>query len=472
MARCMTKLNMALAEATAGETEVDKLKRGAENDDIIASVKMYQSSQMALFSKKKDTTSSNMTTLWGIIIGQCTKALVADIRAEHDYEKKEEEFDSIWLLKTIKRIVHGVTSSSNDYHTAYCSIRDLYRLKQGNMSVEDYYNQFENLSELVSQANVDILGHTELLAKEKLKDPVITDEEVRQKYAAMVFIMGADAKRYSDMWKDLSNSLLLGEDKYPTDLMAAVHMMTHWKGSSSGGPGNNTNNRRRNGGGGGNNTTGGDLNFMQCQPVAGTNGVLRADIQCYRCNQYGHFGNVCPNNTTSTADGNREYQFTQIFLTFFAKSRNFLSPTLIIIDTGSTFSSFFNLEQVAKIRVCDGIRAYSNGGSLDYTKKGNVKILPKLEAYVNGNSLANILGMNDIVASYRVTFDSLHGNFFVIHLSDTEVMIFKRLANGLYGFDTSVDEVSWKIFPNSCGHEDFFSQKKWSMGNFFLEMLK
>ena len=227
MTRCMEKLNMTLAEGPSSETQSAKLKREAENKDIVASVKMYQSSQMALFSKKKDTTSSNMTTLWGIIIGQCTKALIADIRAEHDYEKREEAFDSIWLLKTIKRIVHGVTSSSNDYHTAYCSIRDLYRLKQGNMTVEDYYNQFENLSKLVSQANVDILDHTELLEKEKLKNPLITDEAVRQKCAAMVFIMGADARRYGDMWKDLSNSLLLGEDKHPTDLMAAVHMMTH-----------------------------------------------------------------------------------------------------------------------------------------------------------------------------------------------------------------------------------------------------
>ena len=67
------------------------------------------------------------------------------------------------------------------------------------MTVEDYYNQFENLSELVSQANVDILDHAELLEKEKLKNPLITDEAVRQKYAAMVFIMGADARRYGDM---------------------------------------------------------------------------------------------------------------------------------------------------------------------------------------------------------------------------------------------------------------------------------
>lgn len=77
------------------------------------------------------------------------------------------------MLKTIKRIVHGVTASSNDYHTAYCAIRDLYRLRQGHTSVDEYYNQFDNLQELVSQAD-----DTELMVKEKSKNPQVTDEKV------------------------------------------------------------------------------------------------------------------------------------------------------------------------------------------------------------------------------------------------------------------------------------------------------
>ena len=125
LTRCMKKLKVTLAEAPQGESDVDKLKWEADNDDKLAAAKMYQTSQMVIFSKKMDVTASNMTTLWGIIIGQCTKALVADIRAEHDYEDKAKVFDSMWLLKTIKRIVHGVTASSNVFHTAFCSIRDL-----------------------------------------------------------------------------------------------------------------------------------------------------------------------------------------------------------------------------------------------------------------------------------------------------------------------------------------------------------
>ena len=55
-ARCMERLGVRLAEAEAGE-KVDRLKREAENEDILASVKMYQTSQMGIFSKKRDTTA-------------------------------------------------------------------------------------------------------------------------------------------------------------------------------------------------------------------------------------------------------------------------------------------------------------------------------------------------------------------------------------------------------------------------------
>ena len=55
---CMSKLNVRLVEVQTGKTDVEKLKREAENDDIMASVKMYQTSQMGIFSKKRDLTAT------------------------------------------------------------------------------------------------------------------------------------------------------------------------------------------------------------------------------------------------------------------------------------------------------------------------------------------------------------------------------------------------------------------------------
>lgn len=125
-------------------------------------------------------------------------------------------YNAIWLLKAIKRIIQGITTSSNEYHAAFCATRDFYRTKQFDKSVEDYYTDFENAQELVQQANVYILSCTDLLAKERTKNANVTNEEVRQKFVAMAFVLNADGKRFGGLWDDLHNNLLKGQDTLPT----------------------------------------------------------------------------------------------------------------------------------------------------------------------------------------------------------------------------------------------------------------
>jgi hypothetical protein len=51
-------------------------------------------------------------------------------------------------------------------------------------------------------------------------------------YMATAFIKKANVK-YRDLLRDLENSYTLGEDKYPTTMVNAYHMLTHWKTSDS-----------------------------------------------------------------------------------------------------------------------------------------------------------------------------------------------------------------------------------------------
>ena len=102
------------------------------------------------------------------------------------------------------------------------------------------------------------------------------------------------------------------------------------------------------------------------------------------------------------------YQF--YYFTFNQVHLGGLPLTVIIIDTGSTFNSFFNRQLLANIQVCNGIRVYSNGGSMDYSVNGSVNILPAVKAYYNKDSLANILSMAEVAKYYRVCMDSKQGN--------------------------------------------------------------
>ena len=89
--------------------------------------------------------------------------------------------------------------------------------------------------------------------------------------------------------------------------------------------------------------------LTSCVSVVIAQGIMRTIVQ----NGNGTSGN---NITLS--------QFGFVFV----QSQPRLPSTLIIVDTGSTFSSFFNRGLMDGVGVCLPIRGHTNGGFLDYNK--------------------------------------------------------------------------------------------------------
>jgi len=66
----------------------------------------------------------------GIVICQCTDSLQTQVRAEDEYEAKSANYDSIWFIKSLKKVISGVTAQSNIYHSLFHALKDFHKIRQ------------------------------------------------------------------------------------------------------------------------------------------------------------------------------------------------------------------------------------------------------------------------------------------------------------------------------------------------------
>ena len=80
---------------------------------------------------RKNQLTNNQGSLYFLIKGQCTPALVAELKGLDDFEDKDSDFDMLWLLTQINLIVSRVEQrTQNTYELAFTLIRRLVNLRQ------------------------------------------------------------------------------------------------------------------------------------------------------------------------------------------------------------------------------------------------------------------------------------------------------------------------------------------------------
>ena len=72
-----------------------------------------QSMRIKLYINREQAVKGNMDKLYGVIIGQCSDAVLSVLGNDIDYIAKDEECDVIWLLRKLKTITSGLDSKSN-----------------------------------------------------------------------------------------------------------------------------------------------------------------------------------------------------------------------------------------------------------------------------------------------------------------------------------------------------------------------
>ena len=147
------------------------------------------------------------------------------------------------------------------------------------------------------------------------------------------------------------------------------------------------------------------VNFHQTTgPVAGTDGRLLPDIQCWTFKSYGHYNEQCPkavqNVQTAVPDvregdvGNHSLNFNQ-YQTNGKYQDLFNLPFSILCDSGSSIDTFKDRELLTNVhQVREGVTVLTNGGTTHYIQKGLFN--GTLEVWYHPKGIANILSFKTL----------------------------------------------------------------------------
>ena len=125
-------------------------------------------------------------------------------------------------------------------------IKAFYTLRQrDDETLEAYHKRFEASVDTVGMSLGSIFDMPTLLDHEKDSFAHQNDDDARKamegKYLAIAFIQGANHHRYSGLWRDLKNNMVLGQDNYPKTLPAACDVLLNYKTSGNNQSGGDTN---------------------------------------------------------------------------------------------------------------------------------------------------------------------------------------------------------------------------------------
>ena len=208
--------------------EVEKPKELGEKPTELD--KAIQQEEAKAYVKRTRILTSNMSTIFSIVWGQCSEDMKTKLKSTPGYAETTKE-DVVWLLKKIK----GISLKFDEKRNAFLSALDarasfLYcRQKQGqtNVAFRDELKAWTDTIEFYGGSVAEC--HT--LVPEKGPRETTLSVAAREKIAydstlGMAFVRNkADTDRYGLLITELANNYAKDNDEYPKSLQEAFELL-------------------------------------------------------------------------------------------------------------------------------------------------------------------------------------------------------------------------------------------------------
>jgi hypothetical protein len=194
------------------------------------------------YIKRKSMLDDNIQKTYSLVIGQCTNLIQSKLKQQAAWSTISQDQDAIALLGLIKTITFKFEDQKFLPLALYLSKATLYNLCQGNMANHDYLQRFQNLVDVATSYNGQLLHDQAIvdIATEGLHPDVLYDGLTEAQklvvqtaasdlYLATTLIHQRDRCRYGKLSEELENSFTKGNDDYPDNLVSAYHLINEYK---------------------------------------------------------------------------------------------------------------------------------------------------------------------------------------------------------------------------------------------------
>ena len=185
--------------------------------------------------KIKNNYAQNMKSAYNLIWGQCSDALRTKLEAISTHEKIASDANCIGLLLNIKDVSYNYQSQKLKRQAQHEAKRRFYVMFQDRtMSVQDYFDKFNNLLKVIEHCGGSIVDEQMLIDELKESTPPIdiavattaekdkARENAKEKALSIAFLLSSDRNRFGKLVEDMENSYLHNIDTFPEKLIEII----------------------------------------------------------------------------------------------------------------------------------------------------------------------------------------------------------------------------------------------------------
>jgi len=180
---------------------------------------------------------------FSMIRGQCMQVLLEKMKHDGDWDTTSQSYDPLTLYRLIEKTILGQTEDQYPFATVYEQECALYSFGQNQLTNEQWYERFNTKIDVgtaigVTRQHKVLCEHVAAEASTtKFEDlpeaeQLIIRDQAEERYLSYVFLRQS-GKQHNKLKVDLQNDFTTGDDRYPKNRQATLHLLDKYTKSTT-----------------------------------------------------------------------------------------------------------------------------------------------------------------------------------------------------------------------------------------------